>query len=145
MGKRNFHCIFLVCLIFHIRYIFILCVHSHTLLIMYLLKTKKPHADTQTSPTPRPAPPSHGVGAAAHQQFPGGGVWNLIGRCWSRMLYLRHICIRGESMHNQASRDIRKPKPPRSISITISKSVVVANIILQMENHEGSGPVGNLG
>jgi len=60
-------------------------------------------------------------------------------------MYLQHMCICGEFMHNQASRDIRKPKPPHSMSITISKSVMVANIILQMENHEGSGPVGNLG
>lgn len=60
------------------------------------------------------------------------------------MLYLQHVSICGESIHNQASRDIQKPKPC-SISITISKPVMVTNIILQMENHTGSGPVGNLG
>lgn len=44
---------------------------------MYLLKTKKPQADTQTPPSAQTCPhspptPSHGVGAAAYQQFPGG-------------------------------------------------------------------------
>lgn len=52
--------------------------HTHARFMMFLLKTKKPHAERQTPPTPRNAPRSHGVGAAAYQQFPGGA---LMGMC----------------------------------------------------------------
>lgn len=40
---------------------------------------------------------------------------------------------------------MRKPKALHGISITILKALVVANVILQMENQECSGPVGNDG
>lgn len=59
---------------FHVRYVFIFCLHGLTTFIVYLLKTKKPHAGTQPPPVPRPAPPIHGVGAAAYQQLPGGWI-----------------------------------------------------------------------
>lgn len=68
------------------QYISILChfplkvhCHTHTRFIMFLLKTKKPHAERQAPPTPRNAPHSHGVGAAAYQQIPGEA---LMGMCW---------------------------------------------------------------
>lgn len=53
--------------------------HTHTRFITFLLKTKKPQAERQTPPTPRNALPSHGLGAADYQQFPGGA---LMGVCW---------------------------------------------------------------
>lgn len=76
------------------------------------------------------------------------GPWGFLSRELPRAvaeMRLLHMGSRAQSAHNQASRDIRKPKPLHSISITMSKALVVANVILQMENHEGSGPVGNRG
>lgn len=52
--------------------------HTHGRFIIFLLKTKKPHAERQTPPTPRNAPHSHGRGAAAYQQLTGGA---LMGMC----------------------------------------------------------------
>lgn len=137
MGKRNISLhIVIYSLIFHLRYIFRLCLHTRTPLVMLLLKAEKPQTDRQTL-----WPCSGSCSLPA-------GPWGFLSRELPRAvaeMRLLHMGSRAQSAHNQASRDIRKPKPLHSISITMSKALVVANVILQMENHEGSGPVGNQG
>lgn len=129
--------IFLFCVIFHLRCIVILVLD----LLCFCCKQEATCRETGTPHTQK-CSPQPWCGSCSLPADPWRGFNGDVLRL---MLYLQHVSICGESIHNQASRDIQKPKLPRSISITISKPVMVTNIILQMENHKGSGPVGNVG